>query len=852
MKQTNQSRSGIASQWLSGFTALTFLFSSVMPAQAQTTGTGDPAANTSAGQVITGVSNIVSNLATTPAVFNQTPQQLQMQSAIADMKSKMDACALKAVAGSKTATDAKALLADEFKSILGAKSAKAKGQSTAGTDQLACYKKAACDSECGEPRVDTSPVCGSADIKGDTAMIAAYIDYLSKTSKCSNAKFDAIQKQKQVMDCQMQVLQAGVNQASQALQQVLQANAAQYGQMNQYMGELADQGAQIDALIGEKGKLTGLQAELYKNLNSMIENEAKFKNDANSLDEQTKQNAAFLAATKAQKFGSCMFGATASTGAVQCWRPKATYSKDAQGQTVMSGVQKNKNGCPVYEKGLCSPAQAARSAIEMSYLTSNGQPYQDADRCADAETAATNFDNQMNDISGKLGTDLNSWSDIQSAYGASINPTAMSYLQRGAATCTVNADNWAKNAQNPNKAKMDKEAQQYAQKDTELKNMKNTLSASLDAGMTGLSKGYADVMAALSDQPVSLNRVQCTKDNPTVMQDCYAKIRTNLQGLLEGNSDGTTTTKTIKGGTMTPGFAVPCQGLNGCITTFQTVRDKIVDQSRLASQAKQKYVQDGNAQVMAQLNGDPQKGITGFSQFLATTQQSVMKQYDQLKDAFAAMGITPPDSPKMMDPEQLEAMDGPNNEKGPYKQPKSMAAVLSGMVQPGGLINFSDPGMKESFAEAQEALKSKKSGNSDTIKEWKATQKEYVKTANECSKDRVGKNGEDCNSCRKTMAVCQQQDAGKKFLSEGNQDAFNTMLGMVKKIANGKSISDRDVEDNQSKLDKWAGGGLVNDATCSDAIDTCNSCFSSYAKNLNGSGDAGSRLGGSARSAKDD
>ena len=756
-----------------------------------------------------------------------------MQGAIATMQSKMNACLVKAVTtGAKTPDSSRAALEEQLKKVFGSRT-NGKKKDAVTLSRSECYTKDVCGVAC-EPPGNTSPDCDNPEqVKNGKNEIGEYLTYLGKRKSCENKDYEALKKQKEVMDCQMAVLADGVKQASASLQSVLNNNGAQYGKMNQYMAELADQGSQIDALIGKDGKLTGLQAELYKNLNSMIENEAKFKNDAVELDEQTKQNAAYLDSVTAQKFGACMFGSTASTGAVQCWRPVATYSTNAQGQNQVSGMKKNKNGCPVYEKGLCSPAQAARSAIEMSYLTSNGKPYQDADRCAEALSASGNFDNVMNDISGKLGTDLANWSDIQKAYGSKIDSTAMGYLQNGAGTCTSNAESWKRNAQNPNKAKMDKESQTYATQKTKLNAMKNTLSASLDAGMTGLSKGYADVMAALSDQPVALSRVQCTKDNPTKMQECYANIRSSLQGLMEGNASLTTTTKTIKGGTLTPGFAVPCQGLNGCITTFQTVRDKIVDQSRLANQSKQKFVQDGNAQVSTQLQQ--------FSQFLATTQASVVKQYDQMKAAFAAMGISAPDSMKSVDAEQLEPVDGPNGEKGPYKQPKNMSAVLSGMVQPGGLINMSDTGTKDAFAEAMQAAKDKTKGQGEAIKDWQDHLKDFNQAAKVCNADHAGSDLVACSSCQSTVDACTANEKSSA-ISEGNRSFLQNISDGVALILSKEKMSQDEVKTFQENAVNVKG----LPSFCSNVKARCMQCFATQLKSsgtgadLATSGSAGS------------
>jgi len=760
MKQINRA---ILSQFVSGLTAVSFVLGSVIPVQAQTSGNADPSAATGAGQVINGLSNIVSNMAMTPAVFTQSPQQLQINWKQQQINSQMKQCELKgSLAGVTTKTGVNlgeaADLVSKYKDRL---TKKKSGEDTVTSGGCSDPSKVdACKTECKltknfKASCDRYSVDSEA-VQKEGEELEKYIAYLRNKKECGSKDYETLKKQNEVLNCQMQVLQDAINFASQAVQQTLQNNGKQYSLMNQYMGELGDQMGQISALVGGvgpdgkemPGKWTELQKSLYENFNEMTANEGKFKNDSNNLAEQTKQNEAYLEATKAQKFGSCMFGSAPGSVGVTCWRPKVTYAKDSSGN--MSAIPElNKYKCPVYEKALCSPVQAARSAIELSFLTSNGQPYQDSTRCDEATVASRKFDSVMNDLSARLGTEVNSWHDMLNKYNlasqvnglSSVN--AVTIMSSGAQACMTSADNWKKNAQDPNKAKMDKEAQTYAEQKTKLDNKKNELSSSLDAALTGMNKAYADVMAALSDQAVSLNTVQCTKDNPATMQKCYADIRNNLKNLLQGNAAGTTTTKVIKGGTMTPGFAAPCNGLDGCITTYRTIRDKLNDQMRLANQAKQKFVQDGNSQIMTQLNGDG-KTTTGFAQFLAGIQQDLMKQYDGMKSTMAAMGVNAPDTLKRMEAEMLEQMEGPNGEKGPYGQPKNLAAVLSGMVQPGGLIDFSDLGLRDALADAKEKADKKKEGLANLIEKLEDQSEKYGNMEKQCG-DRVGNDAVACD-----------------------------------------------------------------------------------------------------------
>lgn len=470
-------------QAIASFTAFSFLLGTLIPAPS-VYADGTAASNTSnssgAGQVINGLSNIVGQLGTAPGLFTQNPQQLQMQSAISSMQVQMNACLTKAVAGSKTVAELKSIRSGEYAKMFQSKLAKAKGEDTASLDQITCYQKVACDTECKAPE-NTSPTCENYSEK-DQSLMKAYINYLSATATCANKDFEALQKQKEVLDCQMQVLQQGVNQASQTLQQVLEANATQYGKMNQYMGELGDQMGQISALVGGfgpdgkemPGKWTELQKTLYDKINQTTTDVGNFKTAAENFQKDTDQNEAFLKAVKAQRMGACLEGSNPDvpTPAVLCWRPDVIAGKDAQGN-LSAQPKLNKNGCPVYIKTLCSPLQAASSAIEMSHVISNGQPYQDPDRCAAALSDSATFQTDFKAAIAKLGSSLNSWTSFAaSLQSGGANSIGLGKIMQGASRCTQDSNTWAKDTQDPKVIKQDEQAKQYDKEKTRLANKK--------------------------------------------------------------------------------------------------------------------------------------------------------------------------------------------------------------------------------------------------------------------------------------------------------------------------------------------------------------------------------------------
>jgi len=93
--------------------------------------------------------------------------------------------------------------------------------------------------------------------------------------------------------------------------------------------------------------------------------------------------------------------------------------------------------------------------------------------------------------------------------------------------------------------------------------------------------------------------------------------------------------------------------------------------------------------------------------------------------------VDAPDKPNTLEGEKME-MSGKEGEIGPYKNPKSFSAILSGNME-GGLLNTADTGMREPMKALAEKKKAAADKVGEEIKEMKAMQGKYANLEETCS-----------------------------------------------------------------------------------------------------------------------
>jgi hypothetical protein len=804
MKQTNQ--------LLSGFTAFTFLLSTMAPAWAQTApaATTDAAAartpiTTTAGQVITGIGAISNYLNTSmPSQFTQNPVQLSMDALQAQLNSEMDKCAL------DSKVDGTQSLVDKIKAI----TSKTKTKTGAATC-TAEYKGDACAMDCDGPSFD-SPDCNApGSITSEQKTIQKYVDYLNRKTKCSNKDAEALAAQKKVIDCQMGVLSKIANMAAQQAGQVLDANTAQYGVMNNYVGEVDSQMKQVDALVGEKGSLSQMLTTMENEVGKMGEAGTAYNARSKKLTEDYKTHASSLDLNQALFLNDCMSNNNSPTTAkTRCWRPVES-APGANGAPPAPG-KVSAAGCPEFRLQSCSPVQAALSATQMELLQVNGKTFQTRDRCDQVVSLGEQFNTVKDDIMNKIGSEITTDQQIASAFGSNLTAKGADILLKGGAKCSNEAKKWKTRAQNGKST--DQNGKKYHTDELALTEAKDKLSDDLTTGMFGMNRNYSNVMYALTDKHVNINRAACSKDDPSKMVKCFSDMQNNLKSLIEGSGENTTTAKVIKGGTMTPGFAVPCEGLRGCVDSFQTIQKSLASQRDAAVGQRRNFATKANAQV--------DTVMSNFGTLLASVQGKIMDQVRGMEGVFTAFGVKTP-SLNMITGEPLKAGEGPEGEKGPYVR-GDMNKALAGSV-PGGLLDINNVGLNEAFVSVKESLGTKAGGLKDSIKDWREKLNSYKNSPKTCGAgDRVTWNGTSCNDCQMSQTACDSVQGSSVLGGSLNIGDIFAAAEMLQPAGKGNFSSAAETLQSAIKNTKVTGN-----SDCKTALKYCNQCFAN-AKSMSG------------------
>lgn len=813
----NRDSMSIQSQIGKGFILLVFLTTQTAGVvQAQTT--ADPnASNASAGGggVLGAIGGVAANFASTlPGMYQQNPQQLMLAQQQAMLQSKLAECQMKAdptglsstsstgaqVAGS--AAQAVKVYA-EMRAKLGKKDKKAATTKIDTTCNMDATDSSICTMKCQDPTDSKTVSCGKFYQKTrsetDGGGVAEWREKLSpstvadkfekaerfyrnKMEVCGPTGASDFKKTADALSCMMDAMKMASGAAAQAVQATLAANQAKYAQMNQYQGEVAEQMAQVENILGPDPKfgeaggefkgLLGLQAELTAELQKAKEGEGNFEEAVAKVEQDQLANDQTLESERMQVVASCLKGdSTAATGGKALMCPKPMTRKNNEGkEEYVTGP----NGQPKYVNAACGPLDYIRARIRQQSMMDNGR-YMDRDsaRVQESENNVAAYEGTIDAImremgsyeqptaEGRIQSGVHTWADIEkngqimsklreldsdpNLRGVNI----VDNLKRATQKCMSDSTRWR--AQ-----QMASGASRYSKQKLQIDSTRKKLNASLDNGLAELNKHYKNVMSLLSDQTVALDRYSCKKDSAKMLE-CYRDIRQNLNDLLDGNGRTGFTSKMIKGGTMVGGFQVPCRGINGCVTALKTVRDRQKDHLALAQKAKMKFVNDGNQQVQQQLQG--------FAQVLSVGSNAITEMFSKFKTSMIAMGVTDiPDGLTMLDPENLEQSmngNGEQKEPGPFQNPKNMAAVLSGMS--GGIVDPKDSGLGKAIASGMASIKEKKEAWGKKADEFAAAAAAYNDAQSTCAADgnviglndkvaakRIG-SSQDCNASVRTL-----------------------------------------------------------------------------------------------------
>ena len=569
---------------------------------------------------------------------------------------------------------------------------------------------------------------GKPLVDDDRSRLQTYLDFLNfKSDVCSKQSVKTLQNQFINYKCKTDLLSSAVQKASQSLQTALTQNTQNFTKMVQFQKQVGDQMSQIDQILGpdpndpnkgssvQGGGLLGVQAALNKGLPTWNANQSDFTTRITKIQTDTTANNQTLQANRDAQVVGCMQGDTsmgvAGGGAMTCFVPMTTTTT-TNGTTASNPVL-DANGNQRYTKQACGPLQYLRSQVQQAPLTTNKlqdrqQMSQDDMAQFDSIVAGIELDmgaNNQTDANGnRLVAMSPNWAQIQNQFanqigalqnniyqqtGGQVSLNIMGNLTQIVNTCDSVADNW-KNQQ------LQSAGSPYSIKKNSIQSDTNKIIGDMTSGLSDMNGMYSTALSSLGATTASYT-CNAASNDLNGRSTCYADLNQRLNNLLNGNGVGTTT-KTINGGSMVGSFSVACQGINNCITTFQSARQQKKTQLSSAQKATDDFVTNGNAQIQSQLQS--------FAQALGGLQGQVNSQFANMQSSLMSLGIESTAHAKYMDPEQLQPQKGQNGELGPFESPKSMAAVLSGMVQPTGLMNFQDTGMQDMLKDAQDQSKS--------------------------------------------------------------------------------------------------------------------------------------------------
>jgi hypothetical protein len=626
------------------------------------------------------------------------------------------------------------------------------------------FRKEYCDSKFPDAGTEV-PACPAKvgdEEKPDTTALRTYHDAVEtrikevnnhkaflewKAKNCADRDLKALEAEIEIYRCKENAMKKAVTYASDLLQNSLKLNADEFRKGQLFVAEVGQQIKEVDEILGpedsalanaegESGNqfkgLFGIQRALTQQMTEMNTKEAQFKTDIEDIQNKTSANDQTLESDRMGEVTKCMQsgkGVSISGGrALTCFVPKT----EADGRRV-------------YNRQACGPMEWLKSQVSQSaFITSRGV-MRDQRRTEESESYGAEFESLQTAIlrdlgamddkgedGGKLVTRETNWNDIARKHSAAMQELSAKtgvninqQLNAIAGSCFTEADGWRKQQKRSMSSR-------YNKQKAEITKAKDKVNAELRNSLAALNKSYGDAMSVLNLKVANINRTSCTQNDPEAMQKCFVDLKQGVTDLLEGNGGTVSVPKrALSGGTQPAPYAlapVPlvCKGVNGCVTELKRIRIEKKDQLVNSQKVLVKFVNDTNSMVKTQLST--------FATSLSRLQAQMKTQFSNLNAKLAKMGASPVKAPGSMEAETLKQMQ-PKKEgeiEGPYEQPTSMAKVLSGMVQPEGLMEFSEEGLNAVRESAKAQADKKKEELTKLAAEFKDSSKELKSEQKEC------------------------------------------------------------------------------------------------------------------------
>ena len=669
-----------------------------------------------------------------------------------------------------------------------------------------------------------------------------------KKTNCTKKNADAIGAQLKNYKCKVELLSKAMSDAAGVVQSALAANNKSYGFMMQFQGQVGEQMSQIDEILGpdrsdpNKGSnnsqfqgLLGVQAALNAKLPTWTAGNASNKSAVEKISKDYVANDQALVANQMQTVSDCMKGNTnlnVSGGrSLTCFKPAMSTDKDGKPIPV-----NDSNGNAKYTMQACGALEYVRSQITQSAfkggLKSNSiiQQSQTDGAAFDSFVSGMLRDLGASDPSSKDGSGkvlqvrVADWSTLQSKYSANmqelsartgVNVTAQ--MQTIANSCFNEGKTWVEQQKSS-------AGSNYSQKVQEINSRSNELKSKMDSDLSAMSGEFSSAVAAMGGSAT----YQC-KDPTNISQEakCYADIQTKLSDMLNGTGTAGTSIKTINGGSMVAGFGVSCRGVNNCVNTYKSIRTQKKAQLTNAKKATEDFVTKSNNMINDQLQS--------YAQGLSALQQQASAQFLNMQIKLSSLGIESTAEPKYTDPAQFELGGSKETGPGPYQMPKggSISAILSGYVQPTGLMDFKNMGgANQMLSEANKEDKKLATDMGTLLSTYTASDKKLKSLASSCKKGHEEADLEHGTSTRTADSSAHNDTDTSK---EACQAAYNScsdnpksqpsmgVLGLVAKALLSGKVDETKMDDLNKQMNS------LKD-TCSSIVVECPKYFTGISK----------------------
>lgn len=246
-----------------------------------------------------------------------------------------------------------------------------------------------------------------------------------------------------------------------------------------------------------------------------------------------------------------------------------------------------------------------------------------------------------------------------------------------------------------------------------IKKEERAINSKVNSLLNQLNQEYSDAMSALTGNHYPLNVGACQSAKPDIQLGCLREIRTNLEGLLAGNTPQSIMKMSIKGNNPQTYVTFNCQGINGCIASLQNLQKNLVTEGQKVTLAKQNYITKSNQQIESFIKGGGPNNSQGLLGILNEQSKALANRLKSINLAMANLGVDSAIEIKQVDAENFET-----DADGLYKVPKSIMKLVGGMMSPpmldvhgndfsGGLRGVSEAvkDMKSSEREVEDARK---------------------------------------------------------------------------------------------------------------------------------------------------